>query len=510
MQWLNTIADELVVRHTDGEIVVSSGVSPSGIYHLGTLREVLTAEAIAWELTRRGRSARHLHIVDDLDVFRKVPVNVPPEFDQYLGRPLCDVPAPDGSQRSYADYYVGDLFVAAKAMHMSMEIVRAHEKYRGGMFVEAIETALEKRDLIRQILETISGHAMDDHWSPVQVIEEGYLKNREVVSYDKSTKNLVFKDKDGHNQQISYADGDVKLNWRIDWPARWWLLQVQAEPFGRDHATKGGSYDTGAAIVKQVFGAEPPLPLPYNFINRTGDTKKMSKSSGDVITAAELLEVLPAEVVWFFVLRYSPDKQLFFDEEATLIRLVDEFSELLVKPDKTAAEQQLVELCLHGVDKPTISRVPFSLLVASYQGALKDPERTLELIGRTEYAAVAQEDSKVIINELQFIDTWLEKNAPEEVKFALQESVDAGRFNDSQKQFLHALADKIAEAPDEADGAWFHQAIYEQKDSSGLPPKELFVTLYQAIIGKESGPRAGWFLSILPREWLIKRLRLEA
>jgi lysyl-tRNA synthetase class 1 len=73
MQWLNVIVDELVARHPDGEIIVSSGVSPSGTYHLGTLREVLTAEVILREVQRRGRAARHLHIVDDLDNMRKVP-----------------------------------------------------------------------------------------------------------------------------------------------------------------------------------------------------------------------------------------------------------------------------------------------------------------------------------------------------------------------------------------------------------------------------------------------------
>lgn len=510
MQWLNKIADELEARYPDGEIIVSSGVSPSGTYHLGTLREVLTAEAVAWELKRRGRPARHLHIVDDLDVFRKVPVNVPREFEQYLGKPLCDVPAPDGSSRSYADYYVQDLFTAAEAMHMEVEIIRAHEKYRQGFFTEAIEISLSQKETIRQILEDISGHKLDEHWSPVQVVEDGYLKNRAVISFDAKSKSLTFQDKNEQERHISYADGQVKLNWRIDWPARWWLLGVQAEPFGRDHATKGGSYDTGAVIVKQVFGAEPPLPLPYNFINRTGDTKKMSKSAGDVITAAELLEVLPAEVVRFFVLRYSPDKQLFFDEQDTLIRLVDEFSELLVRADKTAAEQQLVELCLHGIDKPTVSRVPFSLLVASYQGALRDSQRTLALISRTEYAAAVQEESETILQELQFIAAWLEKSAPEDVKFALQETVNPENFSDAQKQFLAVLADKISAAPVDADGMWFHQAIYNQKEASSLVPRELFTTLYQAIIGKDSGPRAGWFLSILPRDWLIKRLRLEA
>ncbi|MEK7594786.1 MAG: lysine--tRNA ligase [Patescibacteria group bacterium] len=510
MQWLNKIVNDLIARHPDGEIVVSSGVSPSGTYHLGTLREVLTAEAIAYAVRQKGRQSRHIHVADDLDVFRKVPADVPEGFKQYLGRPLCDIPAPDGSEQSYADYYLSDLNIAADKMHTDIEVMRAHEKYRAGFFVEAIEKALAKTSEIKQILETISGHKVDNQWSPIQVVEDGYLKNRQFISMNTDDKTLNFKDGEGKERQISYAKGEVKLNWRIDWPARWWLLNVAGEPFGRDHATKGGSYDTGSEIVKQVYGGEPPLPMPYNFINRTGDTKKMSKSAGDTITASALLEILPAEVVWFFILRYAPDKQLFFDEGETLMRLVDEFGELLAKTDKSDADKQLIDICLHGVEQPTVSRVPFSHLVASYQAALRDVDRTLEIIGRTEYAQVVQEDADIISNELHFIDAWLDKHAPEEVKFSLLDEVDQSEFTAAQLTFLKELGNKVAEAPEDADGVWFHNAIYELKDSTGLAPKELFTTLYKLIIGKTSGPRAGWFLSILPRDWLIKRLKLEA
>lgn len=510
MQWLNKVVDELVARHPEGEIVVSSGVSPSGTYHLGTLREILTAEVIAYAARKRGRQARHVHVVDDLDVFRKVPAGIPEDFKKHLGKPLCDVPAPDNSKGSYADYYVKDLLVAAEKMHLELDIIRAHEKYRAGFFVEAIEKALAQTEEIKQVLESISGHKVDDNWSPIQVIEDGYLKNRPFVSINSGDKTLVFKDKDGQEQQTGYAKGEVKLNWRIDWPARWWLLGVQAEPFGRDHATKGGSYDTGAAIVKDVYGAEAPIPLPYDDIKRTGQTKKMSKSAGDTITAAELLEMLPAEVVWFFVLRYSPDKQLFFDEGPTFMRLVDEFGELLAMPDKTESDKQLLDICLHGVDQPTVSRVPFSHLVASYQAALKDTEKTLDIIRRTEHAEVVDEDADIIKAELKFIDVWLTKSAPEDVKFSLVEKIESREFSDVEKGFMSELADKIKDAPEGADGYWFHKTIYEFKDSIDLPPKELFSTLYRALIGKTSGPRAGWFLSILPRDWLIERLKLEA
>ena len=142
--------------------------------------------------------------------------------------------------------------------------------------------------------------------------------------------------------------------------------------------------------------------------------------------------------------------------------------------------------------------------------ASDDQDRTLEIIGRTEYADVVKADAQIIKAELRFIDAWLKKHAPDEVKFSLRDDVQPSEFNDVEQGFLNDLADKVAAAPPDADGAWFHAAIYSLKDSAGLQPKELFGVLYRLIIGKNSGPRAGWFLSLLPRDWLIKRLRLEA
>src|SRR5438552_9903739 len=108
MQWLNKIADDLISRHPEGEILIESGSSPSGTYHLGHLREVVTADAIMLELQRRGRQARHIQFVDDLDALRKIPVNIPADYDQHLGYPICDIPSPEG-EGSYADYFLQGL-----------------------------------------------------------------------------------------------------------------------------------------------------------------------------------------------------------------------------------------------------------------------------------------------------------------------------------------------------------------------------------------------------------------
>lgn len=496
-----------MAQHPQGEIIVSSGVSPSGKYHLGTLREILTAEAIMVELKRRGRDARHLHIVDDHDIFRKVPSQVPEDFSQYLGRPLYEVPSPSG-EGSYADYYLSDMIRAGEKLHLQMEVVRSQDNYKKGMFVPAIERTLAHLPDIRRIITDVSGRQLEETWSPIQVIEDGYLKNRQFKSIDTDAKTLVFVDKDGQDRVISYATGDVKLNWRIDWPARWWLLGVNVEPFGRDHATKGGSYDTGEVIVRDVFGVPAPIPVPYDFINRTGETKKMSKSAGNTITASELVDMMPAEIVWYFILRAAPSKLLFFDEGDTMMKLFDDFAALLAKTDRTEAEQQLIELCTHDVE-PTVSNIPFTHLVASYQASLKDADKTIDVIRRTEHAATAEKDAEIIRAELRFIDNWLQNRAPEDVKFELLETANPADFTDVEREFLTKLGEKVATAPADADGQWFHNAIYEFKESLGLSPKDMFTTLYRALIGRTSGPRAGWFLSILPREWLVNRLKFS-
>lgn len=509
MQWLNLIADEVEKQHPSGEILVSSGVSPSGKYHVGTLREVLTADAVLMMLKKRGRQVRHVHFVDDLDALRKIPAGIPEDYSKYLGKPVCDVPSPGEGADSYADYYLNDFIGNVDKLGIDMEVVRSHAKYREGYFVPSIEKALDNLSEAKKCLEEISGRKLGEEWSPVQVNEDGYLKKRPFVSIDKANKSITYKDKDGNEQQISYAKGDVKLDWRLDWPARWWQLTVDVEPFGRDHATKGGSYDTGAGLVEEVYGGKPPLPIPYQFINRTGETKKMSKSAGNTVTISELLEVLPPEIVRYFVLRFAPSKQLFFDQTDGVIRIIDEYAELLAKQDKTADEEALIYACTNTLKENTISNVPFSHLVASYQSALRDKNKTLDIIRRTEHAVTVDGQEDVILKELDYIDAWLNKWASEDTKFDLLKSVENLELSDAQKSYLASLADKIESAPQDADGEWFHKAVYDLKDASGLPPKELFTTLYQVIIGKTSGPRAGWFLSILPRDWLISRLRLE-
>src|ERR1700761_6125130 len=162
MQWLNTIVDELIARHPDGEILIETGSAPSGTYHLGHMRELLIADAVLLEVRRRNRTARHVQFVDDLDNLRKIPVNVSSEFEKYLGYPICDIPAPDGSDQTYADYFLQGLIDACAILGIEVEFVRAYERWREGWFVPAIELALENIPKVRKVLEEVSGRQLDD------------------------------------------------------------------------------------------------------------------------------------------------------------------------------------------------------------------------------------------------------------------------------------------------------------------------------------------------------------
>ena len=511
MNWLDQVVNEIIARYPGGEILIESGGSPSGTYHLGHMRELVTCDAIMLELRRRGRSARHIYFVDDLDIFRKVPANVSADFEQYLGMPICDVPSPAGdSNRSYADHFLQGLIDSCAALGVEVEFVRSHPKYRSGWFVPAIELCLDHIPEIRHALETISNRKLDEHWTPIQILESGRLKNRKFLGFDKTAKTLRYEDAAGKVQIAHYDKGEVKLDWRLDWPARWWMLKVQVEPFGREHASAGGSYDTGVQVMKEVFKATPPLPVPYNPINMVGDTKKMSASKGTAISALEGVQIMPAEVIRYFILRAPLNKVLSFDPANGVVQLMDEFAALSAMPNRSEAEERLLYVCTRGVERRSVSRVPFSHLVASYQASLKNADKTLEVIKRTEHSVAASEDAEIIKEELKFIDEWLQLRAPSEVTFSLAEKIQPGDFTDNEQTFLRALGERVASAPADADGAYFHDRIYELKDEMSLQPKEMFEALYRALIGKTSGPRAGWFLSMLPREWLVTRLRLQS
>lgn len=510
--WLDQIAEQIIAeRGSSVNIMVSSGHSPSGMYHIGTVRELMTASVVARAINQRGHKATHMDFVDDFDAFRKVPANVPSEFEQYLGRPLYLVPDPKGEcHANYADHLYLPFLEALNKVGVEPRVLRAHEIYLAGAFTPYIEAALDNVDTIRTLIkEHGGGRELPRDWAPVQLLSDSNsLREWKFTGWDKTRQVVLYEDADGNKGELDYTTGRVKLDWRLDWPARWHMYSVDVEPFGRDHATKGGSYDTGKELVKQIYNGVAPVAVPYEFINSVGETKKMSKSAGNVVTLVDALDVMPAEILRYFIIRNKPSKTLIFDSGVGLYTLIDEFS----KVEEAVANGQDHEFA-HAYaaassisSERTIARIPFNHLVSVFQTARGDEDQILTLLARTGYEKVVTDQRDVLIREIPYVKNWLAKYAPDSVKFEVQDELTRVELSDGQKSFSTILANNL-EGAGELDGPQMHQVIYAAKEEADIKPGEAFQALYRLILGKDSGPKAGYFLSSLDRDWLIKRLR---
>jgi lysyl-tRNA synthetase class 1 len=61
--------------------------------------------------------------------------------------------------------------------------------------------------------------------------------------------------------------------------------------------------------------------------------------------------------------------------------------------------------------------------------------------------------------------------------------------------------------PGYEDGQAIHDGIYDLAREVDVNPKKLFQTIYQALLGTKSGPRLGYFLVSMDRDFVVERFR---
>ncbi len=119
-------------------------------------------------------------------------------------------------------------------------------------------------------------------------------------------------------------------------------------------------------------------------------------------------------------------------------------------------------------------------------------------------AALTEEEKRALEERAAYAKFWLSTYAPEQFKYVLQDILPEVSLSDSQKKALGILAEYL-ETPH--TGEEIHARLHELKDEVPIPPKELFTALYQIFLNRTSGPKAGWFLSVLPHDFVLKRLK---
>ena len=506
--WLDQLAARIIEAHPEGEIIVSSGISPSGPYHVGHAREILTADAVRRVLTEAGRNVKHLHFVDNFDTLRKRYPYLDESYENHVGKPLYMIPAPNGKSDNYGEQFFGDYQKSAKMLGVEMEVYKANELYCSGKYSEMINLCLKQRDKIADILFKISGRELDESWRPIQILDEssGKLNTAKFLDYDFEDNTADYIGADGNRYRAHADKGQIKLDWRLDWTARWKLYGVMVEGFGREHATKGGSYDTGAVLAKEIFGIDPPLPVPYDIIRLVGENKKMSSSLGNLVTLLESLEIIPPEILRYFTFKSRPERQLNFDPGAGLYVLMDEYAktESATLQGEEPEFKRAWQLANLSGSEHVISTVPFSHMVTVYQTANGDKDTILELLKRTGHEQAVSQQKSSILNELGYVDRWLELYAPEKVKFAVMKDLPKLTIDDKQENFLTELVLELQNNAMEPES--IHNSVYESAVRSEIKPAEAFKLIYNLFIQKDYGPKIGFFLSCLDSEFVLQRL----
>ena len=485
IHWADVIAHDVA-----GPQVIATGITPSGNIHIGNLREVVTGDAIRRAIISSGAEGNLIFIADTFDPLRTVYPFLPPRFKKYVGMPLSEIPDPFGCCVSYSEHYLAPFLESLDELAITPGVYRADLMYKAGQYTTAITTALEQRDKIAQIIETVSGRRLEPQWNPFNPLcaHCGRISSAEILQHVPEMTCVEYRCQCGAEGVADYSKGEGKLAWRVDWPARWKILSVTIEPFGKDHAVAGGSYDTGRLISKEVYDYDPPRPVPYGHIHLKGQGK-MSSSKGITVTIQEMLDVVPPDVLRFMIIKTKPEKLIDFDPGLGLLTLIDEFDH---------GRGRAVELS--EVSGQT-STIPFRHMVTAVQIA-RNLDELIEVLRRSGYTSHNVRDLKRLAEN---VGNWLDRFAPSFVKFKVQETlpVQAKTLTKGQKQLLLKLA--AALKLDSNDPEWLHNEIYNISAQLGVDAKSSFKAVYIALLGENSGPRAGWFLASLNPQFVVSR-----
>jgi lysyl-tRNA synthetase, class I len=524
-------ADELAASVT-GPQVINDSKTPSGTVHVGSLRGPVLLDVIVRAMRARGLEITYLYGVDDMDPMDAQALLTPDAVADAMGKPLAHIPdqEPDG-HASYARHHAQvfiDIFaglgIRPDRYYWMSDI------YPTGEMDPFIRTALDKAALVRDIYRRVANVQHPDAWHPLQVVCENCGKigttivtgwDGNEVTYECRERLVEWAKGCGHSGTTSPFGGRGKLPWNLEWAAQWSLFGVTIEPCGKDLATAGGSRDRSDAIAREVFEREPPLNVPYEFVNIGG--KKMSTSKGHGVAAHEIAEVIPPEQLRFFLLRPKPNQAVEFDPDGTdsIPRLFDEFDRFAAA---TAGREVRGEIApgYEGTFRYSLldPAADVKAEAAAFRPAFAHLALLLQIPNVDVRARVeAEKGSALTEREAQILDervraarAWLATYAPERARITVRRDglpEEAAALDDTQRTYLAALADAVEADPPTGGDGW-QDAIFTTATAVGLEPKAAFAALYLAFLGRSNGPRAGWLLASLEQVFVIGRLREAA
>lgn len=497
MHWADVEADKLDSK----EPLIATGEAPSGPIHLGHIREVLTGEAIS-----RASGGNLLLIVDSIDPLRRSYPFLDDTYENHIGKPLSEIPCPCGDHDNYAEHFMRPFVESLKKLGANLRIEYAHEMYERGDYEEVNRKIISEKDKVAKIIEEETGRELEEDWFPYNPIcsECGKIDSTEAIDFDDPYVN--YRCGCGHEGKADIRKADGKLPWRCDWPARWFFLGIDCEPFGKDHSASGGSWDTGKRIIEEIFEVEPPQPVVYEWIQLKGEGP-MSSSSGIAIKTEDVLDIISPDVLRFLIMNYKPKTHIDFDPGLGILDLVDDYDTCEEDFFKEKDEDQMRTYELSQVDdipseKP--QRISYRHLVNLVQ-IYEDYDKIWEVVQKTDQIKEdRKKDYDRFINRAKKVENWLDKFGPDMVKFSLKEELPDVDLDEKEKEFLKNYLDELTDSGWEPDK--LHRLVHSTADEIDISKGKAFRSFYKILLDQNKGPRLGRFLSQLDRDFVEERL----
>lgn len=505
------------------KIVLAAGITPSGVVHIGNFREVITVDLVARALQDQGIEVRFIYSWDDFDVFRKVPKDMPEQelLEENLRRSVADVPDPFGSADSYASHFIEQLETSLAPLGIAPEFIRQSVAYRAGRYAEGIRKALEKKDLIRGVLDQFRSEPLAEDWLPLAGFCGACGRDEVDFSWDSEWQvDLICRDCGEATHVDLRKGGDVKLPWRIDWPMRWAFEGVCFEPGGKDHSSAGGSYDTAKQIVGPVYGGEAPQYVAYDFVRIKGGGGKISSSAGEAVTVADCLEVFEPEMLRWVFASQRPNSEFQISFDLDVIKLYEDYDRAVAQafvPDdgsKKDKKRQIVRRTIELsrlkarriVPEDEAPRVPsfrpLSMILQIYDG---DIGRALEHYIATGDVDTEEERAR-FHTRARCVWNWIESHASEEFRYRIRDTPSEQSLSGEPREVLLRLV-QILEDNHTIDEAELIPHLMKLCEGTSLSPQDFYPYAYDLLIARPKGPKLTTLLATMGIDRALPLLR---
>jgi lysyl-tRNA synthetase class 1 len=473
-----------------GYVLFETGYGPSGLPHIGTFGEVLRTTMVrrAFEVLS-DIPTKLVCFSDDMDGLRKVPDNVPNAdmLAENLQRPLTRVPDPFGEFESFGHHNNAMLRRFLDTFGFDYDFYSASEFYASGKFDPTLRLAAERYDDLMEVMLSSLREERRQTYSIFLPISPTtgrvlYVPLKEVNAADGT---ITFDDEDGTETTLPVTGGNVKLQWKPDFGARWAALGVDFEPYGKEHAPNTPIYSK----ICRILGGTPPEVFTYElFLDDAGG--KISKSKGNGISIDEWLSYASSEsLAYFMYQKPKTAKRLFFD---VIPKAVDEYHQQLRAYAGQDATQRLANPAfhIHGHNVPASNMVvPFAMLLnlASVSHA-EDSTKLWGFIQR--YAPDASPETH----------PDLDAAAGFAVRYYNDFVKPSKVFRAPDEKEQAALADlraRLADWSGSTDPEELQSMVFSVgKDHEFEPLRDWFKALYEVLLGASQGPRFGGFIAL--------------